>query len=187
MKNNFKTYLLIALASLALKSTHAQEDNKPDPENVKKTSVRLNSVSVTPVIPGFEVSDKITYPFILNTAGVSFGLNKDFKFAPYMNLSAGLANVWSPGKKTPNFTQRVTANIGAGTDFGKINVSADAGIGIMSGAGMFHQFNLTASQKVCDINDKILLSAFMGAYYEKFNKTPCAIGVAAGVTFVLTR
>ena len=172
LKNKIKIITAILFASMAIKPAVAQENKKLAPE--------FKGITFTPASYALEHSDKITYHLLCHSGALNFGLNKDFKVSPSFAISGGLAEVWFPNEK-PVLTNRLTANLGAGTGLGSVYIFADAGLGVMNGM-MFHQFNLGGSLKICDINDKTALSCFAVGYYEKFNKMPFALGVIAGIS-----
>ncbi|MDR1337684.1 MAG: hypothetical protein LBJ73_01490 [Rickettsiales bacterium] len=178
LKNNIRTIAAVTLASMALKSATAQ--------NNKNVQAQFKGITITPAAFALEVSDGTKFPYVTQGAALNFGLNRDFAFSPYLSVSGNLTNVWVPTKSTPDFHKRLTVNTGVGKKLGPVGISADAGVGAMDG-DVFYQFNLSCGYKICDFNKNVSASIFAGGYYEKFNNTPFAIGIIAGISLGLTK
>ena len=164
-------------AFLLLKQGHAQTEKKLAPE--------FKSISITPAAYMLETSDKVTYSVLEHSLTLNFGLNKDFAFWPYLSVSGAIGTIWFP-KEKPIFTKRIKTNLGVGKSLGPVDISADGGIGMCDGQ-FLHQFNLMVGGKICNISKKSDLSCLAGIYYEKFIKSPFAIGGVVVICITLSK
>ena len=178
MKNRIKTLALIAIASVLVKSANAQDDKTHD-----KIKPKISGISVTPAILGVEPMTDNTYcKYIISSAGISFGLNKDLKISPFLNLSANMANIWIPDQKTPLRTFRYGATVGGGIALGKLGASLDAGIAIDNKSRSVMSSSLCISAPICNISNNISMGAFSGLYVEKIAGNDPTHGAMLGIS-----